>query len=47
MRRVCAIDYGLDMLAALFVAVDEKGEAYVYDEVYKSGLVVSAAHVKY
>lgn len=43
MRRVCAIDYGLDMLAALFVAVDEKGEAYVYDEVYKSGLVVSAA----
>ena len=39
----CAIDYGLDMLAALFVAVDESGRAYVYDEVYESGLIVSAA----
>ena len=43
MRRVCSIDYGLDMLAALFIAVDGKGHAYVYDEIYKSGLVVSAA----
>ena len=43
MRRVCTIDYGLDMLAALFIAVDGKGHAYVYDEIYKSGLVVSAA----
>ena len=41
--RYCAVDYGLDMLAALFVAVDEKGEAYVYDEVYESGLIVSEA----
>ena len=41
--RYCAIDYGLDMLAALFVAVDEMGRAYVYDEVYESGLIVSEA----
>ncbi len=43
MRKVCAIDYGLDMLAALFLALDGNGEAYVYDEIYKSGLVVSEA----
>ena len=28
----CAIDYGLDMLAALFIAVGTDGRAYVYDE---------------
>ncbi len=42
-RRYCAIDYGLDMLAAVYVAVDSAGCAYVYDEVYKSGLIVSRA----
>lgn len=42
-RRICAIDYGLDMLAAVYVALDENGKAYVYDEVYKSGLIVSQA----
>lgn len=42
-RRYCAIDYGLDMLAAVFVAVDKAGRALVYDEVYKSGLIVSEA----
>lgn len=41
--RYCAIDYGLDMLAAMFVAVYASGEAYVYDEVYRSGLIVSDA----
>lgn len=44
--RYCAIDYGLDMLAALFVAVDEEGRAYVYDEVYESGLIVSEAALR-
>ncbi|MBO4429119.1 MAG: phage terminase large subunit [Clostridia bacterium] len=39
----CAVDYGLDMLAAIFVAVDDSGKAYVYDEVYESGLIVSEA----
>lgn len=41
--KYCAIDYGLDMLAAVFVAVSKSGDAFVYDEVYKSGLVVSDA----
>ena len=41
--KYCAIDYGLDMLAAVFVAVDKQGKAFVYDEIYKSGLVVSQA----
>jgi phage terminase large subunit len=34
------------MLAALFIAVDEEGRAYVYDEIYESGLIVSAAAEK-
>lgn len=42
-ERYCAIDYGLDMLAAVFVAVDSGGRAYVYDEVHKSNLIVSDA----
>lgn len=41
--KYCAIDYGLDMLAAVFVAVSPDGRAFVYDEVYKSGLIVSKA----
>ena len=45
-ERYCALDYGLDMLAALFIAVDEKGRAYVYDEIYESGLIVSEAAEK-
>lgn len=43
MARYCAIDYGLDMLAAVFVALSPDGKAYVYDEVYESGLIVSEA----
>jgi phage terminase large subunit len=45
-EKYCALDYGLDMLAALFIAVDEKGRAYVYDEIYESGLIVSEAAEK-
>ena len=45
-EHYCALDYGLDMLAALFIAVDEKGRAYVYDEIYESGLIVSEAAEK-
>ena len=36
-RYYCAMDYGLDMLAALFIAVLPDGRAYVYDEIYESG----------
>lgn len=42
-RKFCAIDYGLDMLAAVFVAVDEKGKCVVYDEIHKDNLIVSKA----
>lgn len=52
-RRYVSIDYGLDMLAALWVAVDEQGRAVVYRELYEGrdngrgaggrGHIVSAA----
>lgn len=42
-RRYFAMDYGLDMLAGYWIAVDGDGRAFVYKEVYRSGLVVSAA----
>ena len=42
-NRYIAIDYGLDMFAVLFVAVDTKGKAYVYNEIHKSNLIVSEA----
>lgn len=38
-----AIDYGLDALACLYVAIDTEGNAYVISEVYKHGLIVSDA----
>lgn len=41
--RYRAFDYGLDMLACLWIAVDEKGEAYIYRELNKPGLIVSEA----
>ncbi len=42
-RKYCAMDYGLDMLAVVFVAVGRDGRAYVYDEIHQSGLIVSEA----
>lgn len=42
-RRYFAMDYGLDMLAGYWIAVDGDGRAFVYREVYRSGLVVGAA----
>lgn len=42
-RRYFTMDYGLDMLAGYFIAVDERGRAYVYREVYESGLIISDA----
>ncbi|MBQ9429177.1 MAG: PBSX family phage terminase large subunit [Clostridia bacterium] len=38
-----AIDYGLDALACLFIAVDSADRALVFREVYASGLIVSEA----
>ncbi|MBQ8497152.1 MAG: phage terminase large subunit [Clostridia bacterium] len=45
-RFYAAMDYGLDMLAALFIAVLPNGRAYVYDEIYESNLIVSRAAEK-
>jgi phage terminase large subunit len=42
-NRYIAMDYGLDMFAVLFIAVDTKGKAYVYNEIHKSDLIVSDA----
>lgn len=42
-RRYVSFDYGLDMLACYWIAVDEKGFAYVYQEYYQSGLIISQA----
>lgn len=41
--RYRSIDYGLDMLACCWVAVDEDGKSYVYREVKRSGLIVRSA----
>lgn len=42
-RHYLTLDYGLDMLAAYWIAVDGRGRAYVYRELYESGLILSAA----
>lgn len=42
-RRFCALDYGLDMLAALLIAEDEQGFLYVVGEVCRPDLVISEA----
>lgn len=41
--RYIAMDYGLDMFAVLFFAIDTRGKAYVYKEIHKSNLIVSEA----
>lgn len=38
-----AFDYGLDMFACLWIAVDFEGRCHVYREVQQSGLIVSEA----
>lgn len=42
-KKYRAFDYGLDMLACLWIAVDFDGRCYVYREVQQSGLIVSEA----
>lgn len=41
--RYRTIDYGLDMLACLWIAIDAKGRCYVYRELKRQGLIVSEA----
>ena len=45
-RRYITLDYGLDMLAAYWIAMDPSDRAYVYREVYESGLIISDAAKK-
>ncbi len=42
-RRYFTMDYGLDMLAGYWIAVDGQRRAYVYREIYESGLIISRA----
>jgi len=42
-NKFFVLDYGLDMLAAYWVAIDTQGNAYCYKELYESNLVISAA----
>lgn len=42
-RRYFVMDYGLDMLAGYWIAVDFFGRAFVYRELYESSLIISAA----
>lgn len=42
-NRYISLDYGLDMFAVLFHAVDPKGKDHIYKEIHKSNLIVSDA----
>lgn len=42
-KKYRAFDYGLDMFACIWVAVDYEGRCYVYREVQQKGLIVSEA----
>lgn len=45
-RRYRALDYGLDMLACVWIAVDSSRNCYVYKEVHESNLPISTAAEK-
>lgn len=42
-NRYFTMDYGLDMLAGYWIALDEHGRAYVYRELYKPKLIIREA----
>jgi len=42
-RRYRALDYGLDMLACYWIAVDGQNKSYVYKELYQDNLIISDA----
>lgn len=44
--RYVVIDYGLDMLAAYWIADDLQGNFYVYKELYQPDLIISDAAVR-
>ena len=45
-NKFFTLDYGLDMLAGYWVAINPLGDAIVYKEVYESNLIISAAAKK-
>jgi phage terminase large subunit len=42
-NRYTTKDYGLDMLANYWIAIDTHNNAYIYKELYESDLIISAA----
>lgn len=44
--RYRTLDYGLDMLACYWIAIDPQGYEYVYKELYESDLIISEAAAK-
>ena len=42
-NRYISIDYGLDMFAVLFYAIDTNGKAFAYNEIHESNLIISDA----
>jgi phage terminase large subunit len=44
--KYITMDYGLDMFAVLFIAIDTNGTGYVYKEIYQSNLIISEACAK-
>lgn len=42
-RRYRVLDYGLDMLACYWIAIDYQGKGYIYKELHESGHIVSQA----
>lgn len=45
-NRYLSIDYGLDMLACIWFAIDKDNNAYAYKELHESGLIISEAAKK-
>ena len=41
--RYRTLDYGLDMLACYWIAIDGQGNEYVYKELYENDLIISEA----
>jgi phage terminase large subunit len=42
-QRFRVLDYGLDMLACYWIAIDTQGHAFVYKELHESNLIISEA----
>lgn len=45
-KKFRAMDYGFDMLAVAYFAIDDKGHLFIYKEIYESGLTLKQAAQK-